>query len=139
MYFDMTTHSINTMHGLTCIDRIIVINHDEEAVNESHVDARARERGEVAISASIRVQGGFRITARVIDLSETGFRMECLTDIPDDRVIFLTMPSFSQLEARIAWRTEWTYGCEFAQPLHTSVYGHILKAHPALGSDPRSL
>lgn len=100
--------------------------------NEENFDARARKRGDVSILADVRVPGGIRARVYVIDLSETGFRMECITDIPSDRVIFLTIPSFAQLEARIAWRTEWIYGCQFAQPLYPAVYDHIIKAHPAL-------
>lgn len=98
-----------------------------------YIDSRARKRGAVSILADVRTPGGIRAKVYVIDLSETGFRMECLAYIPSDRVIFLTIPGFAQLEARIAWRwSEWICGCQFVQPLYPAVYDHILKAHPAL-------
>lgn len=99
--------------------------------NDKLENARARERGSVAIAVEIRTAGGIRTKARILDLSETGFRMDCMTDLPGDRSLFLTIPTFAQLEARIAWRTEWTYGCRFEKPLHTAIYEHILGAHPA--------
>ncbi|MEP7350810.1 MAG: PilZ domain-containing protein [Sphingorhabdus sp.] len=93
-------------------------------------------RGDVAIAADIRAFGGNKNRVKVIDLSQTGFRMESLTHISDSHAIFLTIPSFGQMEARIIWQTEWMYGCKFACPLHISVYEHIIRTHPALATEP---
>jgi hypothetical protein len=89
-------------------------------------------RGDVIITAEIRAFGGRKNKVNVIDLSQTGFRMECLTFIPDSHAIYLTIPSFQQMEARIIWQTEWMYGCEFGRPLYMAVYDHIVRTHPAL-------
>lgn len=96
-------------------------------------------RGDVAIAADIRAQGGQRNKVKVVDISQTGFRMECLTFISDRQTIFLTIPSFQQMEARIVWQTEWMYGCEFARPLYIAIYEHIVKTHPALVVAPAPL
>lgn len=108
----------------------------DRSVNDSHNNARQHVRGDVTIAADIRVQSGGRNKINVVDLSQTGFRMECMTYIPNERMIFLTLPGFSQLEARIAWQTEWLYGCEFARPLYAAVYDHIVRAHPDLTTKP---
>lgn len=93
-------------------------------------------RGDVTIAADIRAFGGNKTKVKVIDLSQTGFRMESLTLISDSHPIFLTIPSFGQMEARIIWQTEWMYGCRFARPLYLAVYEHILRTHPALAPEP---
>ena len=93
-------------------------------------------RGDVAITADIRAFGGNKTRVKVIDLSQTGFRMESLTLIPDSHAIFLTIPSFAQMEARIIWQTEWLYGCKFVRPLYLAVYEHIVRTHPALAPEP---
>ncbi len=98
--------------------------------------ARKSDRGDVAIVASIRAFGGMKNQVKIVDLSMTGFRMECLTHIPEYQAIYLTIPSFQQLEARIAWHTEWMYGCEFARPLHPAVYDHIARTHPSIAKPP---
>ncbi len=95
-------------------------------------DARARSRGQIAVAVDVRVPCGVRTKGNLIDLSETGFRLECMTILEKDRSFFLTIPTFAQLEARIAWKSDWTYGCEFAQPLHPAIYQHILDKHPAI-------
>ncbi len=110
---------------------------DDIPINATERSAsRKFDRGDVAIVASIRAFGGIKNQVKIVDLSMTGFRMECLTHIPDYHAIFLTIPSFQQLEARIAWHTEWVYGCAFAHPLHTAVYDHIVRTHPSIAKPP---
>lgn len=89
-------------------------------------------RGDVAIIADVRVAGSNKTKVRVFDLSLTGYRMECLTFISGSQATFLSMPGFEQLESRIIWQTEWMYGCQFARPLHTAVYDHIVRTFPAI-------
>lgn len=101
-----------------------------------HFNARQFERDKVAITADIRVSGRGRNAIKVIELSRSGFRTECLTHIPNDKLIFLTIPGFFQLECHIAWRTEWVYGFEFECALHPAVYDHIVRKHPGLVSEP---
>lgn len=93
-------------------------------------DARIRKRGEIAVAVEVRVPCGIRTKGYVIDLSESGFRMECMSVLHPDRTFFLTIPTFAQLEARVVWRAEYLYGCEFVQPLHTAIFEHILQKHP---------
>ena len=93
-------------------------------------------RGDVAIAGTIRAVGGLKCTINVVDISTTGFRMECLTYLSDSQVILLTIPGFEAMEARIMWQTEWMYGCEFARPLYIAIYEHIVRSHPSLEPQP---
>ena len=56
-----------------------------------HADLRKATRDDVAICADVRVPTVGRNKVRVLDLSQTGFCMESLTLLPDDRAIFLTI------------------------------------------------
>jgi PilZ domain len=94
---------------------------------------REFERGSVSIPAEIREAGAGRQKVSVIDLSRSGFRMHCIFLIPHDRTVFLTMPGFESMEARIAWHEDDYYGCEFKQRLHEAIYDHVVRAFPLLG------
>ena len=89
-------------------------------------------RGAVGIAGTIRAVGGSKIRITVVDISATGFRMECSSYTLIDQFIFLTMPGFESLQATIIWQTEWMCGCQFTHPLHPAVYDHIVRTHPAL-------
>ena len=106
------------------------------SVSVGDVKDRKYCRGEVAIVGTIRAIGGIKCTINVVDISTTGFRMECLTYLLDNQVILLTMPGFEPLEARIMWQTEWMYGCEFARPLYIAIYEHIVRSYPSLDPQP---
>lgn len=104
-----------------------------EAASGRKPSVRKFERGDVRIYADIRESGGGKQRIAVVDLSRSGFRMHCTFLIPEDRTVFLTMPGFASLEARIAWRdSEHYYGCEFRQPLYEAVYDHIVRSFPVL-------
>ncbi len=103
------------------------------AGGEHQFNSREFKRGFVSIPAEIRESGGGKQKISVLDLSRSGFRMRCIFLIPDDRTVFLTMPGFESMEARIAWHEDDYYGCEFKQRLHEAIYDHVIKAHPSLG------
>jgi hypothetical protein len=94
---------------------------------------RAFARGDVSITAGIREHGGGRQQVDVVDLSQSGFRMRTGSFIPHDKVIFLTLPGYNPLEARIAWHEREQYGCEFVQRLHEAIYDDILGKYPHFG------
>ena len=106
------------------------------AVTIRDVKDRKYCRGDVAIVGTIRAVGNLKCTIKVVDISTTGYRMECLTYLSDNQVILLTMPGFEPLQARIVWQTEWMYGCEFARPLYIAIYEHIVRSHPSLEPHP---
>ena len=91
---------------------------------------RACTRNGVSITASVREHGGGRQQVEVVDLSQAGFRMRAGSFIAPDRIIFLTLPGYNPLEARIAWHEKEYYGCEFVQRLHAAVYDDIVRRYP---------
>lgn len=93
-------------------------------------------RGDVAIVGTIRANGGLKFPIKVVDISTTGFRMEWLTYMAAGQAVFLAMPGFETLEAKIMWQTEWMYGCEFVRPLYVAVYEHIVRSYPSLEAQP---
>ena len=96
------------------------------------LDYRAFVRGGVSITASIREQGGGRHVVEVIDLSQAGFRMRSASLLLPERAVYLTLPDYSSLKARIAWKSDAIYGCEFDQRLHEAIFEDILRRHPHL-------
>lgn len=97
-------------------------------------NARQYERGDVQIYADIREQGGGKYKVYIIDLSRSGFRMQSVTHIEVEKVVFLTIPGYAPLVGRIAWHSGELYGCEFKERLHVAIYDHMLKTFPSLGS-----
>lgn len=91
---------------------------------------RSCDRYGVKFIAEITASGGLRNKVRIVDLSRTGFQMECLAFIPNDRPVFITLPGFVQLECAIKWRSDWHYGCAFKCPLHKGVHHDIVEEYP---------
>ncbi len=104
---------------------------DKGRHNANH---RAFSRGGVTITANVREHGGGRQQVEIVDLSQSGFRMKTGSFIPQNKVIFLTLPGYNPLESRIAWHERELYGCEFVQRLHEAIYDDILQKYPQLGT-----
>jgi hypothetical protein len=109
-----------------------VVQEAEVTGDEQYFNSREFERGSVSIAGEIREKGAGKQRISVLDLSRSGFRMHCIFLIPQDRTVFLTMPGFESMEARIAWHDDDYYGCEFSQRLHEAVYDHVIKKYPLL-------
>lgn len=106
---------------------------DKVAQDDHYFISREFERGAVSISAEIREAGAGKQRVSVIDLSRSGFRMHCIFLIPRDRTVYLTMPGFQSMEARIAWHEDVYYGCQFKTRLHEAVHDHVIRTYPLLG------
>lgn len=104
----------------------------ESPMAPMHHQRRQHVRCEVKIIASIRVSGGLRNKVQIVELSQTGFHMECLAFLPEVRPVLMTPPGFVQLECDVMCRSEWRYGAAFAVPLDEGAYHHIVKEYPAL-------
>jgi hypothetical protein len=94
-------------------------------------DARAAERRVVGILAQLREMGGGRMTVNVEDLSITGFRVESIYRIGVGVTVFLSIPTFSALEAIVVWTAKSGYGCQFIQPLHPAVFDVVSRRFEA--------
>jgi hypothetical protein len=96
------------------------------------LDGRAADRKPVIIAAHLREFGGTRMDVDVHDLSRTGFRTDCIYNVPVGARVYLTLPTFSAMEAVVAWRDKSGFGCKFVQPLHPAVFDMIARRHPGL-------
>lgn len=91
---------------------------------------RWAERQKVCIQAGIRGQGLVRFDIQVRDLSITGFRFDTSFNLYSGTRVWLIIPGFQGLEAIIAWREGFTYGCSFVIPLHQAVRDHLIRLYP---------
>ncbi len=104
------------------------LHHDDD----HWFNAREHDRGDVQIYADIREQGAGKHKVNIVDLSRSGFRVYSLTYIKVDKTVFLTIPGYAALEAKIAWHNGDLYGCKFTDGLHVAIYEHIINQFPSL-------
>jgi hypothetical protein len=99
---------------------------------EADFNMRRFNRGDVRIPCDVREKGFGHHKAMIADLSRSGCRISTAMYLNHEKAIYITLPGFSALEARIAWKQNEEYGCEFTNELHAAVYDHIIKTHPML-------
>lgn len=104
----------------------------EDGFESRRPNYRAFTRRRVSIAASIRQQGGGRHQVEVFELSQAGFRMRSAAFLLSNQAIFLTLPDYSPLKARIVWISDAIYGCEFIQRLHEAIFDDLVKRYPLL-------
>ena len=90
-------------------------------------EGRRALRKPVRLKAQLRDRGTTKFEIEVVDLSTTGFRAETGFTLWEGHTVWLTLPGLASLEATVAWRDGFTYGCAFAQPLHPAVFDHIVR------------
>ncbi len=107
---------------------------DQRSVNKSFKrgDHRISTRAGVEILSEVREPGLGRVDAMILDLSITGFRMRCITRLNEEKLIYMTLPSFAALESKICWAEGDYYGCEFVNSLHPAILDHIVSKYPSL-------
>ncbi len=89
-------------------------------------ELRQSLRRKVKMRAHLRDKGQTRFEIDVVDLSQQGFRAETSFTLWPGTVVWLTLPGLAPLEAVVAWRDKFKYGCAFAKPLHPAVFEHII-------------
>jgi PilZ domain len=93
---------------------------------------RRYARGHVQILAQIREKGYGHHKALVSDLSRAGCRVCTPMYLNKENSMFITLPGFAAIEAKICWQKRDDYGCEFVTELHEAIFEHILRTHPSL-------
>ena len=101
-----------------------------EKDDERSINSRRYSRGDVHIVAQIREKGYGHHQAKVADLSRAGCRVITPMYLNADNALFITIPGFAPLEARIAWHVRDEYGCRFVNELHEAIFDHILRSNP---------
>lgn len=101
------------------------------------IDHRRKERSAVTIAVELKTADNLRVKVALQDLSASGCQMQTANYMCVNQRIYLTIPGFESLAARIAWNVGELYGCEFARPLHDSIFAHIAAKYPVLiASEP---
>ena len=89
------------------------------------MDKRRARRWSVEVGAKLHDQAaGFEVD--VIDLSMSGFRTESTVALRPGAPVWLTLPGLVALEASVAWRDRYRYGCAFTRPLHGALVDRIV-------------
>ncbi len=88
---------------------------------------RGAIRADVNIGALIRQHGNSFYKVRLIDISETGFRIINPVTLLIGTKVYLKIPGLESLEAEVRWFKTPEYGCEFEKPLYPPVFEHIVK------------
>lgn len=89
-------------------------------------ESRHALRKAVKMRAHLRDRGTTRFEIEVVDLSTTGFRAQTSFTLWPGTTVWLTLPGLAGLEAVVAWRDKYRYGCAFTKPLHPAVFDHIV-------------
>ena len=86
-----------------------------------------RRRAELSIRCEVRQGTRPWKLARLIDLSEAGFKLAWLPEYDASLPLKIRIPGIEPLTARICWRRGTEIGCEFASPLHVAVFEHLVR------------
>ena len=65
--------------------------------------------------------------ARLLNLSPEGFQIEWPRRFGEARQIRIRIPGLEMLTADVRWREEGSAGCQFASPLNSYVFEHIVR------------
>jgi hypothetical protein len=102
-----------------------------DSYDDSPFNHRQYMRGQVHIIAQVREKGYGNHSAQLSDLSRAGCRVVTPMYLNPDNSIFITIPGFAPLEAKIMRHERNEYGCQFVNELHEAIFDHILRTHPA--------
>ena len=84
-------------------------------------DRRRAERAALRLNASMREAGRGRVTARVIDISTHGCRIEAGSGASVESWLWLSIAGLETQYCRVVWRCQEFAGLEFATPLSEPV------------------
>ncbi len=87
---------------------------------------RDANRAEITLVCDARQ--GLRpwVRVRLDDLSPNGFRLARFKGVDPEVTLRLRIPGIEMLTAQVRWHDAQWLGCEFAAPLHASVFGHVV-------------
>ena len=95
------------------------------------VERRRATRTALHLSATFR-DGSRRATARVLDMSTHGCRVECSTAVAADSWVWLAIEGLQSQHCRVVWHCEEFIGLEFETPLSDAVFERLLQGQQQL-------
>ncbi len=96
----------------------------------SNDNRRRASRASVAVEANLRKPSDKPFKVRIRDISQTGCRAETVTKTREGDRVWLTIPGFAAIEGIIRWSDNKGFGCEWASPMHASVFDHVRRSFP---------
>jgi len=99
--------------------------------NEGQVERRRAARTALHLNATMR-EGSRKATARVIDMSTHGCRVECSCVVTDNSQVWLAIDGLQSQRCRVAWHCEEFIGLEFETPISEAVFERLLQAQKCL-------
>jgi hypothetical protein len=98
-------------------------------------DSCQGERHACLLEGCVREQGKPGIEAIVLNISESGCRLDSRAELEEGTRVWVRLPGLEPWEARVVWTRGGSAGCRFAQPLHPAVVQRLIGAR--LPRNPR--
>ena len=99
---------------------------DSAERSDGSPERRRAPRTGLRLSASIREPGRSRTTAKLIDISVHGCRIEATSGASADTWLMLTIAGLETQYCRVVWRCHEFAGIEFATPIAETVLERLL-------------
>jgi hypothetical protein len=71
-------------------------------------------------------KGTRRALVKLCDISRFGARIEGVFLVREGDHLFVTLPGIAPVGARVAWVSQFEFGCEFIQPLNDIILNAII-------------
>lgn len=107
--------------------RILAVIHQPGAQ-----DARSDIRRPIDLNASFRLPGSNGVGCLLSDISAAGFRAKVYGRMARGTQIWLRIPGFAALAARIVWARDGEVGCEFDERLDGALLDLIVSDAPQM-------
>ena len=105
---------------------------DSDVRPDGQPERRRAPRTALRLNASIREPGRSRSSARVIDISTHGCRIEAMPGVAVDAWVLLSIVGLETQYSRVVWSCHEFAGIEFAAPIAEAVLDRLLQEHGAL-------
>ncbi|WP_380872986.1 hypothetical protein ACFB49_38790 [Sphingomonas sp. DBB INV C78] len=92
--------------------RILAVLHEQQAG-----DARSDVRRPVDLNASLLMAGTKGIGCVVSNISIAGFMATAYSPVSPGALLWLRVPGFAALSARVMWEEDGRIGCQFETPI----------------------
>ena len=95
-------------------------------------ERRRVARTALCLAATIRDGSRSKVSARVIDMSTHGCRIECTTMVEDGSFVWLNIAGLESQYSRVVWHCNEFIGLEFEKPLADAVFERLLQGQEQL-------
>jgi hypothetical protein len=107
---------------------------DQEPLPSDSAENRIEARVPLwLLGATLREPGCSAALVTVQDLSQSGFRVGWPYRLHSESTVYLKLPGFEIMPAKVAWCANFEIGCKFDRPLNALIYERIVAANVANG------